>query len=65
MFGSEFVALRIAKDLVVALWYKLREFGIPLYGLAHVFCDNQAVINNTSTPESTLGKNTMLFIIIM
>jgi hypothetical protein len=31
-FGSEFVAMRIAVELIEALWYKLRMFGIPLDG---------------------------------
>jgi hypothetical protein len=55
-FGSEFVALRTARDLVVALRYKLRMFGIPLTGPARVFCDNQGVVKNTSVPESVLSK---------
>ena len=55
-FGSEFVALRTARDLVVALRYKLRMFGIPLIGPARVFCDNQGVVKNTSVPESVLSK---------
>ena len=29
-FGSEFVALRIASDLIISLRYKLRMFGIPI-----------------------------------
>jgi hypothetical protein len=49
-FGSEFVALRNARDLIVALRYKLRMFGIPLAGPAHVFCDNQGVVRNASIP---------------
>ena len=55
-FGSEFVALRTAKDLIVALRYKLRMFGVPIDGPASVFCDNQGVVKNTSLPESTLAK---------
>jgi len=55
-FGSEFVALRIATDLIVALRYKLRMFGIPLTGPANVLCDNQGVVNNTTLPESVLSK---------
>jgi hypothetical protein len=39
-FGSEFVALRAAKDMVVALRYKLRVFGVPIDGPANVICDN-------------------------
>jgi hypothetical protein len=50
------VALRTARDLVVALRYKLRMFGIPLTGPARVFCDNQGAVKNTSVPESVLSK---------
>ena len=55
-FGSEFVALRIAKELVVALRCKLRMFGVPIEGPADVFCDNKGVVSNTSVPESVLAK---------
>jgi hypothetical protein len=43
-FGSKFVALRICKDLIVALRYKLRMFGVPVDGPANVFCDNRGVV---------------------
>ena len=39
-FGSEFVALRICKDQIVALRYKLMMFGVPIDGPANVFSDN-------------------------
>lgn len=62
-FGSEFVALRIAKELIVALRFKLRSFGVPIEGPhedpggpALVHCDNNGVVKNTSRPESTLSK---------
>jgi Reverse transcriptase (RNA-dependent DNA polymerase) len=55
-FGSEFVALRIAKEMLVALRYKLRMFGVPIDGPCNVFCDNNGVVKNTSIPESTLMK---------
>ena len=55
-FGSEFVAMRIAKDLTIALRYKLRMLGIPIDGPADVFCDNQGVAKNTSLPKSMLAK---------
>ena len=62
-FGSEFIALRIAKELIVALRYKLRSFGVPIVGVdgepdgpALVHCDNQGVVANTSSPISTLSK---------
>ena len=56
-FGSEFVALRIAKEMLVALRYKLRRFGVPMEGPCNVFCDNSGVVKNTSIPESNLMKN--------
>lgn len=55
-FGSEFVALRIARDMIVSLRYKLRMFGVPLQGPANVLCDNQGVVMNTSYPSSALSK---------
>ena len=55
-FGSEFVALRISVDLVEALRYKLRMFGIPIDGPASILCDNRSVVTNTTAPESTLKK---------
>jgi hypothetical protein len=55
-FGSEFVAMRIAVELVEALRYKLRMFGIPIEGPTNVFCDNEAVTKNSTIPESTLKK---------
>jgi len=55
-FGSEFVAMRIAVELIEALRYKLRMFGIPIEGPTNVFCDNEAVTKNAIHPESTLKK---------
>ncbi len=55
-FGSEFVALQTAKDMLVALRYKLRMFGVPIDGPANVFCDNNGVVKNTTIPESMLAK---------
>ena len=55
-FESELVALRIAREFIVALRYKLRIFGVPLDGPTDVICDNQGVVENTSLPQLTLGK---------
>jgi hypothetical protein len=52
-FGSEFVVMRIMVDMIEALRYKLRMFGIPLDGPANTFCDNQSVITNSTIPTST------------
>jgi hypothetical protein len=55
-FGSEFVAMRTAVEIVEGLRYKLRMMGFPLEGPTNVFCDNSAVVANSSKPESTLKK---------
>ena len=55
-YGSEFVALRHARDVIIALRYKVRMFGVPLEGPAHVYCDNQGGVKNASIPESVLSK---------
>lgn len=55
-FGSEFIAMRIAVEMIESLRYKIRMFGIPLEGPANLFCDNNSVVNNASKPESQLKK---------
>ena len=55
-FGSEFVAMRIAKELIVGMRYKLRMFGVPVVGPANILCDNRGVVKNTSIPSSILSK---------
>jgi hypothetical protein len=55
-FGSEFIAAKTAVEMVEGLRYKLRMMGVPLDGSTNVFCDNEAVVKNTTQPESTLKK---------
>ena len=55
-FGSEFVALRIATEMIKALRYKLRMFGVPFDKSTNVFCDNKSVVTNASVPFSVLNK---------
>ena len=55
-FGSEFVALSIATELVEALRYKHRCFGVRLDIPDSIFCDNKLVVTNTSVPTSMLNK---------
>ena len=55
-FGSEFVALRIVTEMVQALRYKLKCFGVPMDSPAEVFCDNKSVVMNSSVPTSVLNK---------
>ena len=45
-----------AVELVTALRYKLRMFGVPVDGPTDIFCDNKAVYKNSLTPESVLRK---------
>jgi hypothetical protein len=56
MFGSEFLAMKTAEEQIMALYYKLRMLGLPIEGPANVFCDNEAVVTNSSTPTSTIKK---------
>jgi hypothetical protein len=55
-FGSEIVALKNAIELIEGLRYKLRMFGIEIEGPTGIYCDNEAVVRNCSTPESVLKK---------
>jgi hypothetical protein len=55
-FGSEFIAMRIMVEMLKAMRYKLRMFGIPIDDPANVFCNNTSVVTNTTIPTSTLKK---------
>jgi hypothetical protein len=55
-FGAEIVAMRNAVEMIISLRYKLRMFGVPIEGPTNMYCDNEAVVKNCSTPESTLNK---------
>ena len=55
--NTELCCMKTGVDMVEALRYKLRIFGVPIYGSANVFCYNKVIYNNTITPESVLKKN--------
>ena len=55
-FGSEFVAMRIAIEMIEGLRYKLRMMGVKIQGACNVFCDSNAVVLNSTVPESMLKK---------
>ena len=57
-FRSEFIALWICKELIVALQYKLQMFRVPEEGPANMFRDNHGVVKNVSILEFTLAKKT-------
>jgi hypothetical protein len=55
-FGSEFVALRVATEMIKGLRYKLRMMGIPIDGPAAVLVDNKTMVKNSTIPSSTLQQ---------
>lgn len=64
-FGSEFVALRIATEMIKSMRYKLRMMGIPIDGPANVLVNNESVVKNSSILSSLLQRNITLFAITM
>ena len=48
--------MKVYMESITAIRSKLRMFGVPLDGPAHVLCDNQSVVNNTTKIESILNK---------
>ena len=55
-FGSEYIATKTCVEVIHALRFKLRMFGVPIDGPCRVFNDNQSVVKNSSRVESTLTK---------
>ena len=55
-FSSEFIAMKIAVEMIETLRNKLRWFGIPVEGPTNMYCDNEAVCKNSTNPESVLKK---------
>ena len=55
-FGSEFIAFRIATELVESLRYKLRGFGVHMNGPASIFCDKNLVVAKASVSTSMFNK---------
>ena len=54
--GSELVALEITTDMIEALRYKLRCFGITIDGPAEILCVNNSVVTNATVPASVFNK---------
>ena len=55
-FGSEFLALKHACELMKGMVYKLQMLGVPVDGPVRMLSDNQSVVINGSFPESVLKK---------
>ena len=43
-FGSEFIVMKMAIELIEALQYKLRMFGIPVDGPMSLLSDNMRLL---------------------
>ena len=56
-FGSEFVVLRVATELIISLRYKLCMFGISIERHTDVDCDNEPVYKNVLHVNLCLIKN--------
>jgi hypothetical protein len=55
-YGSKFVAMRIAKEILLALRTHLRMLGVPLDGAADLLCDNMSDVMSSTIPGSVLKK---------
>ena len=50
------MAMRITSDIIPALHYKLKRFGVLLDRLSDAMCDNQGVVKKKILTQCTLGK---------
>ena len=55
-FGSEFIAAKLATEMIQAYIYIHCRIGIPIDGPMNMFCDNKAVVRNSTMPEPTSKK---------
>ena len=55
-FGSEFIAMKQAVEMIEGLRYKIRMMGIKVDGPTNLLCDNESVVKNATRPESSLKK---------
>ena len=55
-YGSEFMAACQAVEQTIDLHYTLQMFGVLLDGPSWLHGDNQAIINSTTIPHSSLSK---------
>ena len=62
----QFFAIKKNVELIASLQYRLRMFGVPIDRSTDIFCDNEAVYKNVSTPKSHLRnkKHSILYHII-
>ena len=48
--------MKQATNMIEALFYKLRMFGIPIEGECRILCDNEGVVKANGNPETRLSK---------
>ena len=48
--------MKNAVEIIEALCYKLRMFGVTIDGSRNIFCDNGEVCMDTTRPELNLSK---------
>ena len=55
-FGSEFVVMKTAVEMIKGLRYKICMMGVEVDGPMNVLCENKSAVKNPTQPESTLKK---------
>ena len=62
-YGSEYLAMWLATEMIEGLWYKMRVVCVPfLIEGCSVFCDNSAVVMTNLQPEIALTKGMLISI---
>ena len=56
VYGSEFMAGRIAVEQIMEIRYMLRALGVPVKGRSYLFADNMSMITSSTIPSSWLKK---------
>ena len=49
-FGSVFIAAKMATEMIQAFQYLLCMMGIPIDGPTNMFCDNEAIVRDSTMP---------------
>ena len=60
IFGSEFVAARVAKDQIIDLRYALMYLGVPVRSKSYMIGDNKSVVDSASILTSTSKEKSTL-----
>ena len=53
-YGSEFLALKTAQEMIDVFIFKLHMLDVPISGLARVFYYSETVVKSSTFPESVL-----------